>query len=327
MNPLIDPNGRQVDYLRISVTDRCNERCLYCLTENHAGWLPRAEVLNDAEVIAIVNCALSLGFSRFRVTGGEPLLRAGVVDLIGKIIALPGVESVMLTTNGVLLPALAQPLYDAGLRSINISLDALNPATYRAITGGDVEPVLCGIELAKKIGFPSIKLNTVLMRGKNESEIFPLLRYAAMQEIAIRLIELMPVSSTEMIKDTIFLSISEVRKIFLRQDNLIPLEDHLGFGPAKYYRLSQLGATVGLIGAMSDLHFCDRCNKMRLTCDGKLRPCLGNHLETDLMPALRPSIDWLALQELFLSTLAEKPKEHSFRHQFVPLRAMTAIGG
>lgn len=327
MNPLIDPNGRQVDYLRLSVTDRCNERCLYCMTENHAGWMPRAEVLSDAELIAIVKAALSLGFTRFRVTGGEPLLRAGIVDLIGRIIALPGVESVMLTTNGVLLPALARPLYEAGLRSINISLDALDAATYRAITGGDVEQVLRGIELAIDIGFPSLKLNTVLMRGKNENEILPLLRYAALRDIAIRLIELMPVSSTEMMKDSIFLSIAEIRNLLQAHDTLIPLDDRLGFGPAKYYRLSRLGTTVGLIGAMSDLHFCERCNKMRLTCDGKLRPCLGNHLETDLMPALRPTIDRQALNKLFLDTLAEKPEEHSFRHRFVPLRTMTAIGG
>jgi cyclic pyranopterin phosphate synthase len=327
MNPLIDPSGRQVDYLRISVTDRCNERCLYCLTENHAGWLHRAQVLSDDEIIAIVESAVALGFTRFRVTGGEPLLRAGVVDLIGRIVALPGVELVMLTTNGLLLPALAQPLYDAGLRSINISLDALDAATYRTITGGDIAQVLRGIELVKKIGFPSVKLNTVLMRGKNVDEILPLLHYAAARDIAIRLIELMPVSSMEMLQDNIFLPISEVRTLLQQYGTLIPLDDHLGFGPAKYYRLHEMKATVGLIGAMSDLHFCDRCNKMRLTSDGKLRPCLGNHLETDLMPALRPTINHLALQRLFLSTLAEKPEEHSFRQQFVPLRGMTAIGG
>jgi cyclic pyranopterin phosphate synthase len=283
--------------------------------------------MNDVELIAVVNAAVSFGFTRFRITGGEPLLRAGIVELIGRIIALPGVESAMLTTNGVLLPQLAQPLYDAGLRSINISLDALNATTYRAITGGDVEPVLRGIELVKEIGFHSIKLNTVLMRGKNESEILPLLSYAAKRDLAIRLIELMPVSSTEMMKDTIFLSVSEVRQILQQQDTLIPLDSHLGFGPAKYFRLSRLGTTVGLIGAMSDLHFCERCNKMRLTCDGKLRPCLGNHLETDLMPALRPAVNIKALEQMFLKTLGEKPEEHSFRHQFVPLRTMTAIGG
>jgi cyclic pyranopterin phosphate synthase len=327
MNPFIDPAGRRVDYLRISVTDLCNERCLYCITENHAGWLPRAEVLSDAEFIAIVKAALSLGFTRFRITGGEPLIRAGIVDLIAQIVALPGVEAVMLTTNGTRLPMLAQPLYDAGLRRINISLDALDSSTYRAITGGDVEPVLRAIDLVRQIGFPSVKLNTVLMRGRNENQILPLLDFAAQRNMALRFIELMPVSSTEMLKDTIFLPIGEVQSLLKQHDELIPLDDRLGFGPARYFRLPRRGATVGLIGAMSDLHFCERCNKMRLTCDGKLRPCLGNHLETDLLPALRPTVDQTALQRLFRNTLAEKPVEHSFRHQFVPLRGMTAIGG
>jgi cyclic pyranopterin phosphate synthase len=327
MNPLIDPTGRRVDYLRISVTDRCNERCLYCMKENHAAWMPRTGILGDAEILSIVRAAVALGFTRFRITGGEPLIRPGVVDLIGEIAALPGVEAVMLTTNGLLLPALARPLYDAGLRRINISLDALDAAAYRSITGGDLEPVLRGIDLVKGIGFPSLKLNTVLMRGRNEDQILPLLHYAASLDMAIRFIELMPVTSTEMLKDAIFLPVGELQSRLRQVDDLIPLHSPLGFGPATYYRLPRLGVTVGLIGAMSDLHFCDRCNKMRLTCDGKLRPCLGNHLETDLLPALRPLIDPPALQRLFLNTLAEKPAEHSFRQQFVPLRTMTAIGG
>lgn len=327
MNQLIDPSGRTVDYLRISVTDRCNERCLYCLTENHSGWLPRAGILSDAELFAIVRAAVSLGFKRFRVTGGEPLIRPGVVDFIRELIATPGVESVQLTTNGTRLPELAQPLFDAGLRRMNISLDAMDATTYRAITGGDLDTVLRGIKLVEELGFPSVKLNTVLMRGRNETDILPLLSFAAEHDFAIRFIELMPVSSTEMLNDNIFLPIGEVLSLLKQQGELVPLDEPLGFGPARYYRLTKLGVTVGLIGAMSDLHFCDRCNKMRLTCDGKLRPCLGNHLETDLMPALRPSVSEEELRNLFLATLAEKPAEHSFRDHFVPLRGMTAIGG
>jgi cyclic pyranopterin phosphate synthase len=327
MNQLIDPNGRTVDYLRISVTDRCNERCLYCLTENYSDWLPRAEILCDEELLAIVRAAVSLGFKRFRVTGGEPLIRPGVVDFIRELIATPGVDSVQLTTNGTRLPELAQPLFEVGLRRMNISLDALNAATYRSITGGDLQTVLRGIKLVKEIGFPSVKLNTVLMRGRNETEILPLLSFAAEHDFAIRFIELMPVSSTEMLNDNIFLPIAEVLSLLKQQGELVPLDEQFGFGPARYYRLTKLGVTVGLIGAMSDLHFCERCNKMRLTCDGKLRPCLGNHLETNLMPALRPSVNEEALRKLFLATLAEKPVEHSFRDHFVPLRVMTAIGG
>ncbi len=324
---MIDPNGRQVDYLRISVTDRCNERCLYCLPENYSNWLPRADILRDDELLAVVRAAVSLGFKKFRVTGGEPLIRAGVVDFIRELIATPGVESVQLTTNGTRLPELAQPLFDAGLRRINISLDALDKNIYRTITSGDVSPVLDGIKLVKQIGFPSVKLNTVLMRGKNDGEILPLLNFAAEHDVAIRFIELMPVSLTEMLSEKNFLPVAEVFALLKREDELEPMNEALGFGPAKYFRLKKRGVTVGLIGALSDLHFCERCNKMRLTCDGKLRPCLGNHLETDLMPGLRPQIDEAKLQNLFRATLAEKPSEHLFRNNYQPQRVMTAIGG
>jgi cyclic pyranopterin phosphate synthase len=327
MNKLIDSKGRNVDYLRISVTDRCNERCVYCMTENHEGWLPQSGILLYEELLAIVRVAVSLGFKQFRVTGGEPLIRPGIVDFIREVIATPGVDSVQITTNGTRLPQLAQPLFDAGLRRMNISLDALGPKIYRAITGGDLEPVLRGIRLVQEIGFPSVKLNTVLMRGRNESEFMPLLSFAAEHDIAIRFIELMPVSSSEVLKENIFLPVAEVLSLLRQQDELIPLDDPLGYGPAKYYRMKKLGATVGVIGAMSDLHFCERCNKMRLTCDGKLRPCLGNHMETDLLPALRPAVSEDELRGLFLKTLSEKPAEHSFRDNFVPLRVMTAIGG
>ena len=171
MNGLIDPNGRTVDYLRISVTDRCNERCLYCMTEEYSGWLPRAGILRDAELLAIVRAAVSLGFKRFRVTGGEPLIRPGVVDFIRELIATPGVESVQLTTNGTRLPELARPLFDAGLRRMNIRLDGLmDRRSIARITGGDLETVLRGIRRAKEIGFPSVKLNTVLMREETRPD-------------------------------------------------------------------------------------------------------------------------------------------------------------
>jgi cyclic pyranopterin phosphate synthase len=309
------------------VTDRCNERCLYCLPEHYASWLPRAEILRDDEMLAVAGTAVSLGFKKFRVTGGEPLVRPGVVDLIRALVALPGVESVQLTTNGTRLPHLARPLFEAGLRRVNISLDALDATRYHAITGGELQPVLEGIKLVKRLGIPSVKLNTVLMRGKNEHEILPLLNFAAEHDVAIRFIELMPVSLTEMLSEKNFLPVQEVYALLQREDELEPLAEPLGFGPAKYFRLKRRGVTVGLIGALSDLHFCERCNKMRLTCDGKLRPCLGNHLETDLKPALRPELDREKLAALFRGTLWQKPAEHQFRNNYQPQRVMTAIGG
>ena len=322
-----DPLGRTVDYLRISITDRCNERCLYCLPEKYSDWLPRGEVLSRDELLAVARAAVSLGFKRFRVTGGEPLLRPDAVPIIRDLIATPGVESVQLSTNGTRLPQLARPLFDAGLRRVNVSLDALDPAIYRAITNGEVEPVVLGIRLAREIGFESVKLNTVLMRGRNENQISPLLDFAAQHDIAIRFIELMPVSLTAMLDASNFLPVTEVLARLKREDELEPLADFFGFGPAKYYRLKRRGVTVGLIGALSDLHFCEHCNKMRLTCDGNLRPCLGNHLETDLKPALRPRISEDQLRHLICATLAQKPAEHLFRDNYQPHRVMTAIGG
>ena len=322
-----DSFGRKVDYLRISITDRCNERCLYCLPENYADWLPRGEILAYDELLAIVRATTALGFKKFRVTGGEPLIRPGAVEFIRDLIAMPGVESVLLTTNGTRLPELAKPLFDVGLRRINISLDAIDPAIYHTITNGDVAPVLEGIKLVKKIGFESVKLNTVLMRGKNDGEVFRLLDFAAEHDIAIRFIELMPVSLTEMLSEKNFFPVTELRAMLQREDELEPLAESFGFGPAKYFRLKKRGVTVGLIGALSDLHFCERCNKMRLTCDGKLRPCLGNHLETNLKAALRPQIDQQLLHKLICETLAHKPAEHSFRENYQPQRVMTAIGG
>jgi molybdenum cofactor biosynthesis enzyme MoaA len=190
-----------------------------------------------------------------------------------------------------------------------------------------VAPVLRGIKLVKELGFESVKLNTVLMRGRNDGEVFRLLDFAAEHDIAIRFIELMPVSLTEMLGEKNFFPVTELLALLRREDELEPLNESFGFGPAKYFRLKQRAVTVGLIGALSDLHFCERCNKMRLTCDGKLRPCLGNHLETDLKPALRPQIDAARLQELIKETFTRKPAEHLFRNNYQPQRVMTAIGG
>jgi len=324
---MIDPSGRTVDYLRISVTDRCNERCLYCMPEHYSNWLPSANILTYDEILAIVRTSVGLGFKHFRVTGGEPLLRPGIADFIDRLVHTPGVKSVDVTTNATRLPQLAKPLYDAGLRRINISLDALDPEIYRGITGGPLAPVLEGLRAVQELGFTSIKLNTVLIRHRNDSQILPLVRFAAEHNVAIRFIELMPVSLTEMLDDSNFLSAAEAGRLIAADDEMEPIDAALGFGPARYYRLRRSGAIVGLISALTDLHFCDRCNKMRLTADGRLRPCLGNHLETNLVPALRPTLDGPTLETLIKSTLAVKPAEHLFRENYQPGRVMTAIGG
>ena len=321
------PHTRTVDYLRISVTDRCNERCLYCMPEQFSGWSPRENILSYEEILAIVEVAVRRGFKHFRITGGEPLLRRDICHFLRELIRAPGVESVQLSTNGTRLCEMAEDLYNAGLRRMNISLDALDAARYRAITHGDVAPVIEGIRHAKALGFSSIKLNTVLIRHKNEQEIWPLVEFAASLQIPIRFIELMPVSLTEMLTEENFLPVGEVMDLLRRRDTLVPVDDKIGLGPARYYRMEKTGALVGFIGALTNLHFCESCNKVRLTADGHLRPCLGHHGEYDLKPALRPFVDQAKVRSLLDEALAEKPTEHEFRNNWQPRRIMTAIGG
>ncbi len=324
----MDSFGRKIDYLRISVTDRCNERCLYCMPEGYKGWERREEHLSAEEIIRIVRAAAGLGFRKFRLTGGEPLVRGDLVEIARGMEKIPGVETIGLSTNGTKLAALAQPLRDAGVRTVNVSLDALNPELYRSVTGGNVADVLAGVRAAVAAGFERVKLNCVLMRGKNESEIWPLALFAAERGLPLRFIELMPLSRTDVLTEKNFLPVGEVMQQLREKDNLLPQPDRReGHGPARYYLLERTGALVGFIGALTNLDFCESCNKIRLTSDGKLRPCLGDHLETDLKPALRPQINDENLFMLFQKTLGQKPAEHSFRDNYRPLRVMTAIGG
>jgi cyclic pyranopterin phosphate synthase len=324
----MDNFGRTIDYLRISVTDRCNERCLYCMPEGYKGWERQPDHLTAEEIIRIVRVAASLGFRKFRLTGGEPLVRGDVPDIVRAMTAIPGVECVGLSTNGTRLAGLAQPLREAGLRTVNVSLDALDPAIYHQITGGEAARAVAGIRAAVAAGFELVKLNCVLMRGVNETELWPLVLFAAEHGLPLRLIELMPLTLTEVLTEKNFLPCGEAMQLLSRHDELIPQpERRLGHGPAKYYLLKQTGALVGFIGALTNGHFCDNCNKMRLTADGKVRPCLGNHAEVDLRSALRHGAGDAALKELLESALRVKPLEHEFRKNYQPGRPMTAIGG
>jgi GTP 3',8-cyclase len=323
----IDPMGRKVDYLRISITDRCNERCLYCMPEGFTDWKERSEILSYEEILRVVRVAAQLGFRKFRVTGGEPLIRKGVVSLIEEMSRIPGVQSIGMTTNGTRLAAMAEDLRKAGLRTVNISLDALTPSIYQKITHGEVQPVLEGIHAAIRAGFDRVKLNMVLIRRMNEEEVWPILQFAAEHQLLLRFIELMPVSLTEVLSEANFLPVGEVMQRISQRDTLVPLEEpRLGHGPARYYRLQKLGSVVGFIGAITNLHFCDHCNKVRLTADGKIRPCLGNHGEFDLKSVLREGTD-ADVAQMFCQALAEKPPEHLFRNNYQPQRIMTAIGG
>jgi len=323
-----DTFGRTVDYLRISITDRCNERCLYCMPEGYKGWERMQDHLTADEIIRAVRIAADLGFRKFRLTGGEPLVRNDILDIVRGMRRISGVDVIGLSTNGVRLAALAQPLREAGVNTANISLDALDPGVYRQITGGDVNAVIAGIRAAVAAGFDRVKLNCVLMRGVNEQELWPLVLFAAEHRLPLRLIELMPLTRTDVLTEKNFLPVGEVMQLLGQRDELIPKpEVKIGHGPAKYFLLKQTGALVGFVGALTNLQFCESCNKMRLTADGKIRPCLGNHGEIDLREALRNHSNDKVLRELFLEALRLKPLEHQFRDLYQPLRPMTAIGG
>jgi cyclic pyranopterin phosphate synthase len=323
---LKDPFDRTIDYLRISVTDRCNERCLYCMPEGYTGWAEREDHLNADEILQIVETAASLGFRKFRLTGGEPLVRRDIVEIARRIWDVPGVETLGLSTNGLLLTELALPLKQAGVRSVNISLDTLDPVAYNKLTGGSLDRALAGIESALAAGFERVKLNAVLMRGINDDQILPLARFAAQRDCPMRFIELMPIGPVGVINDEHFFSIPEAMAAIGTADELVPVETkRLGHGPARYFRMRNLGALVGFIGAMTCADFCASCNKMRLTADGKIRPCLGHEHEIDLKPALRGGV--ASVRELMEFALANKPEKHEFGDGLERLRPMTAVGG
>ena len=320
----MDPFGRHIDYLRVSVTDRCNERCLYCMPKGYKGWAERADHLTADEIVRIVEQSTTRGFRKFRLTGGEPLVRKDIVEIARRIWDLPGVQTLGLSTNGVLLKDLAVPLKQAGVRSVNISLDALDPDIYQKLTGGRLDAALDGIGAAAAAGFEVVKLNCVLLRGLNDDQIVPLANFGAALGMPVRFIELMPLAPGGPVDDRHFMSVGDAMACLAEYGPLetAPDKPH-GHGPARYYKFR--GAHVGFIGSVTCADFCATCNKLRLTADGKLRPCLGRHGEIDLMPALRgESADVLPA---FHEAIANKPENHSFLDDFEVRRPMTAIGG
>jgi cyclic pyranopterin phosphate synthase len=323
----MDPFGRHIDYLRVSVTDRCNERCLYCMPEGYKGWAQRADHLSADEIVRIVASSTDLGFRKFRLTGGEPLVRHDIVDIARRIWDLPGVETLGISTNGLMLKELALPLKQAGVRSVNISLDTLEPAAYQKLTGGRLQAALDGIEAAAAANFEIVKINCVLLRGINEDQILPLIEFGAARGMPVRFIELMPLAPGGPIDDSHFFSITEAMESLAAHDVLDPATNKpAGHGPARYFR--HAGAHVGFIGSVTCADFCKDCNKLRLTADGKLRPCLGHHGEIDLISALRSSAQpTSAITGALEEAIANKPENHSFADDFQGNRPMTAIGG
>lgn len=324
----LDQYGRRIDYLRISLTDQCNLRCVYCMPEDMA-FRPTPELLQDDELIRLAGLFAALGFAKFRLTGGEPTIRQNVVGLVAKLAALPGVREVAMTTNGILLKHLARPLAEAGLRRLNISLDTLNPKKFRELTRwGNVEDVMAGIRAAQDAGFP-IKLNAVVVRGVNDtSDVVDLARLTQEHPWQVRFIEMMPLGRIADFQLNHIVSEDELRATIAA--SLGPLEllnEGRLDGEARMFRLAGAPGALGFISSVTK-PFCAACNRARLTADGKLRLCLLRDKELDLLPLMRNGASDEELKGLIEKSIWYKPWGHGLaEHTFPTRRVMSEIGG
>ena len=332
-----DRYGRTIEYLRISLTDRCNFRCIYCMPEEGVKSISHYDILRIEEMARAVRVAAGLGIRSVRLTGGEPLVRRGVVDLVREVAGTPGIENVSMTTNGALLADMAEDLRAAGLSRVNISLDTLDPDRFRMITRrGELAQTLDGIEAALAAGFDPVKINVVAVRCLDQ-DYLALAWLSVDRPLHVRFIEYMPVGTSSGIDNRGWgpeevISSEEVYDIINQraaEEGLPQLEpagddEPIGWGPARYFRFPDAQGTVGFISPLSN-HFCSRCNRLRLTADGKLRPCLFSDEEFDLRAALRGDGSDEAAREVFRAALAAKPDEH---HDKVGTeRGMSQIGG
>ncbi|MDR3135984.1 MAG: GTP 3',8-cyclase MoaA [Coriobacteriales bacterium] len=333
-----DQHGRDIDYLRISVTDRCNLRCLYCMPEEGIHWKPHAEMLTLEEIARFVRVAAGEGIKRIRLTGGEPLVRRGITDLVRRVVQTPGIESVAMTTNGILLPKMAHSLWQAGLSRVNISLDTLDAQQYSHITRwGSIDDAFKGIEVALATGFKPVKINAVVVRSLHQ-DLLAFARLSIDRPLHVRFIEYMPVGNTcggaglgwtaaDTIpnEELIDLLNDQARQVGL--GSLEPISELAvtpdNWGPARYYQFAGALGTVGFISALSR-HFCGQCNRLRLTAEGELLPCLFSDLQFDAKSALR-SADERALRQVLRQALSTKPASH--HHRVGTSRQMHQIGG
>ncbi len=326
--PLIDSFGRVHNNLRISVTDRCNLRCIYCMPEE-AVFMDRAEILSFEEMAHFVRVSAPMGIDKIRLTGGEPLMRRDLSRLVRMLVDIPGIRDVGLTTNGLLLADQAQSLYDAGLRRINISLDTLDLKRFREVARRDgLDRVLKGIAAAKNAGFQPIKVNAVVIRGLTDQDVVPLARYAREHRLEMRFIEYMPIGAEAWEREKVYFAHEILEQIEGAICPLIPAADYDPSAPAMDFVYTDGGGKVGMIASVSR-PFCLNCNRLRLTAEGKLRNCLFALDEVDVRPFLRGRRDDAALAEIIRRNVSEKWEGHEINTaRFVkPPRTMHAIGG
>ena len=328
--PCADRMGRAITYLRVSVTDRCNLRCVYCMPAEGLPLQEHADILRYEEIARLVSIAAELGIRRVRLTGGEPLARRGLTDLVRMLAGIPGVQDLSMTTNGSLLARYAAPLAEAGLTRVNISLDTLRPDRFRQITRcGELAETLAGIEAARHAGLEPVKVNMVVMRGLNDDEVVEMARRSLEQGWNVRFIEVMPLGEGAHWSGDGYVPIDEVRQAIEQALGSLEPAELAGNGPARYYRWAHApdAGTIGFISPISD-HFCAYCNRLRLTADGKLLPCLFGKQELDLRAALRQGADDAALRDLFREAIAAKPRGHDAPDHVAPgERLMSRTGG
>ncbi len=328
---LVDSCGRKIDYLRISITDHCNLKCYYCTPFSGRSHLKRSEILSYEELLKVVAAAVDIGITKVRITGGEPLVRKGLVQFCRMLSDVNGLKSLSLTTNGIYLEDMAEPLFKAGIRRINISLDTLKPERFVKISGYNwLSRVLAGIKSAEQTGMQPIKINTVVMRGINDDEIEDLARLTLDKPYHVRFIELMPTDSPACGNyESLFIPVEEFMKKINQMDRvqIEPATD--SFGPARLCRLPGALGKVGFIAPIS-WHFCGSCNRLRLTADGKIKTCLFSREELDIKTPLRTGATQNDIISIFKQAVAEKPPGHHLNakdHQNACQRAMRAIGG
>jgi len=328
MTGLSDSFQRPINYLRISVTDRCNLRCIYCLPVEGVRLMSHRDILTYEEIYTIARVAAELGINKVRLTGGEPLVRLGLAELIQMLAQIEAIDDISLTTNGTLLSRYAAELKQAGLQRVNISLDTLKSDRFKLVTRSSLNlgDVLEGIKVARSVGLNPVKLNMVVMSGINDDELLDFAAKTIDEEWHVRFIEFMPIAGVSTTA-SYFVSVSDMRKRLEQLGELEPCLPSVGNGPAKYFRFPDARGTVGFITPVSE-HFCFHCNRLRLTADGRLRPCLLADDEVDLKQPLRSDISSAGLKQLIEAAVANKPLRHHLAEGYIPKgRPFSQVGG
>jgi cyclic pyranopterin phosphate synthase len=332
--PYRDDFGRAISYLRVSVTDRCNLRCVYCMPAEGVAKRPHTEILRYEELALVIRAAAELGICKVRLTGGEPLARLGLPEFVQLVAAIPGIDDISMTTNATLLDRHAAALAEAGLHRVNISLDSLRADRFERITRrGHLGDVWAGIEAARAAGLTPIKFNMVVVRGLNDDEVTDFARRTHSDGWHVRFIELMPIGANVSWAGDGVVPIPEIQaRIETEVGTLEAVHGPAGNGPARYYQLAGAEGTIGFISALSN-HFCNTCNRLRLTADGRLRPCLMSEQEIDLCDALRAGAGLEAIKSLLAQAIQSKPERHRLSEAMLPRReapqgrTMAEIGG